>query len=49
LYTVAMGAAEQAARALQAGDLGTATTGLGFDRVGELLAHESQPPAATRT
>jgi 2-methylisocitrate lyase-like PEP mutase family enzyme len=41
LYTVAMGAVERAANALLAGDLSAVTRGLSFDRVGELLAHES--------
>jgi 2-methylisocitrate lyase-like PEP mutase family enzyme len=37
LYAHAMGALEQAAAALVAGDIASATTGIGFDRVGELL------------
>lgn len=41
LYTHAMGALEQAAKALFAGDIASATTGIGFDRMGELLARES--------
>lgn len=40
LYTHAMGALEQAAAALLAGDIASATTGIGFDRVGELLARK---------
>ncbi|WP_377273663.1 isocitrate lyase/phosphoenolpyruvate mutase family protein [Peterkaempfera sp. SMS 1(5)a] len=38
LYTHAAGALEQAARALVAGDLASATTGMSFDRINELLA-----------
>jgi 2-methylisocitrate lyase-like PEP mutase family enzyme len=38
LYVHAMGALEEAAKALVAGDLASAATGLGFERVGELLA-----------
>jgi 2-methylisocitrate lyase-like PEP mutase family enzyme len=38
LYTHAMGALEQATKALIAGDIASATAGMGFDRVGELLA-----------
>ncbi|MEU9405761.1 isocitrate lyase/phosphoenolpyruvate mutase family protein [Streptomyces sp. NPDC048281] len=38
LYTHAMGAAEEAAKALLTGDLASATTGMNFARVGELLA-----------
>ena len=38
LYTNAMGALEQATNALVAGDLASATTGMSFDRVSELLA-----------
>ena len=41
LYTHAMGAIEQAATALLAGDLTSVTTGISFDRVGELVARES--------
>jgi 2-methylisocitrate lyase-like PEP mutase family enzyme len=42
LYTHAMGALEQAAKALRAGDLSSpTTTGISFERVGELLARES--------
>ncbi|MBO0881187.1 MAG: isocitrate lyase/phosphoenolpyruvate mutase family protein [Mycobacterium sp.] len=41
LYTHAMGALEEAAKALLAGDIASATTGIGFDRVSELLTHES--------
>lgn len=33
-----MQALQQVAKALAAGDLTTATTGIGFDRIGELLA-----------
>ncbi|MDX3354376.1 isocitrate lyase/phosphoenolpyruvate mutase family protein [Streptomyces sp. ME01-24h] len=39
LYTHAMGALEQATKALVAGDLASATTGMSFDRINELLAH----------
>ncbi|MGW3691123.1 isocitrate lyase/PEP mutase family protein [Streptomyces sp. NPDC005125] len=39
LYTHAMGALEQATKALLAGDLASATTGMSFARVNELLAH----------
>jgi hypothetical protein len=35
-----MSALEQAATALVAGDIGWAATGIGFDRVGELLARK---------
>lgn len=38
LYTHAMAALDQATKALVAGDLAAAATGLGFDRIGELLA-----------
>ncbi|MGW2689892.1 isocitrate lyase/PEP mutase family protein [Streptomyces sp. NPDC001414] len=38
LYTHAMGAVEEAAKALLAGDLASATTGMNFARVSELLA-----------
>ncbi|MFE2571331.1 isocitrate lyase/PEP mutase family protein [Streptomyces mirabilis] len=38
LYTHAMGAAEEAAKALLAGDLASATTGMNFARINELLA-----------
>ncbi|MFE5039177.1 isocitrate lyase/phosphoenolpyruvate mutase family protein [Streptomyces sp. NPDC056683] len=38
LYTHAMGAAEEATKALLAGDLASATTGMNFARVSELLA-----------
>ncbi|SEF20648.1 2-Methylisocitrate lyase, PEP mutase family [Amycolatopsis pretoriensis] len=38
LYAGAMAALEQAAKALVAGDLATATAGMGFDRIGELIA-----------
>ena len=41
LYTNAMTALEQAARALRAGDIASATAGIGFDRVGELLTRAS--------
>ena len=41
LYTHAMGAIEQATKALLAGDLTSVTTGISFERVGELLARES--------
>ena len=40
LYTHAMSALEQAATALVAGDIASAATGIGFDRVGELLARK---------
>jgi 2-methylisocitrate lyase-like PEP mutase family enzyme len=46
LYTHAMGALQQATRALAAGDLAAATTGIDFDRVSELL-DRARPPAAT--
>ncbi|MEV5781362.1 isocitrate lyase/phosphoenolpyruvate mutase family protein [Streptomyces sp. NPDC052287] len=39
LYTHAMGALEQATKALRAGDLASATTGMSFARVNELLTH----------
>ncbi|WP_326607663.1 isocitrate lyase/phosphoenolpyruvate mutase family protein [Streptomyces sp. NBC_01799] len=39
LYTHAMGALEQATKALLTGDLASATTGMSFARVNELLAH----------
>jgi 2-methylisocitrate lyase-like PEP mutase family enzyme len=39
LYTHAMGALEQATKALVAGDLASATTGMSFGRINELLAH----------
>jgi 2-methylisocitrate lyase-like PEP mutase family enzyme len=38
LYTHAMKALEQATKALVAGDLTAATTGISFERIGELLA-----------
>jgi 2-methylisocitrate lyase-like PEP mutase family enzyme len=38
LYIHAMGALEQATKALVAGDLASATTGISFERIGELLA-----------
>jgi 2-methylisocitrate lyase-like PEP mutase family enzyme len=38
LYTNAMGALEQATKALVAGDLASATTGISFERISELLA-----------
>ena len=41
LFTHAMGAIEQATKALLAGDLTSVTTGISFERVGELLARES--------
>jgi len=41
LYTHAMQALHQATQALVAGDLTTATTGIGFDRIGELLARDT--------
>jgi 2-methylisocitrate lyase-like PEP mutase family enzyme len=37
LYIHAMGAVEEATRALLAGDLPAATTGISFERVGQLL------------
>jgi 2-methylisocitrate lyase-like PEP mutase family enzyme len=40
LYTHAMSALEEAATALVAGDIASAATGIGFDRVGELLARK---------
>jgi 2-methylisocitrate lyase-like PEP mutase family enzyme len=47
LYVHAMGALEQATEALVAGDLASAITGIGFERVGELLARgkKRQDPA----
>jgi 2-methylisocitrate lyase-like PEP mutase family enzyme len=39
LYIHAMGALEEATKALVAGDLASAATGISFERVGELLAH----------
>jgi len=39
LYVHAMGALEGATKALVAGDLASAATGISFERVGELLAH----------
>ncbi|CDR12995.1 isocitrate lyase/phosphoenolpyruvate mutase family protein [Streptomyces iranensis] len=44
LYTHAMGAVEQAAKALVAGDLASATTGISFGRVSELLARGRSRP-----
>jgi 2-methylisocitrate lyase-like PEP mutase family enzyme len=41
LYAHAMGAFEQATKALIAGDLASATTGISFERVDELLTRES--------
>jgi 2-methylisocitrate lyase-like PEP mutase family enzyme len=41
LYTHAMGALEQATQALVTGDLTPATTGISFERIGELLAHDN--------
>ena len=38
LYTHSLGALEEAVKALVAGDLASATTGISFDRIGELLA-----------
>jgi hypothetical protein len=38
LYVHAVGALEQATKALVAGDLASATTGIGFERISELLA-----------
>jgi 2-methylisocitrate lyase-like PEP mutase family enzyme len=38
LYASAMAALEQATKALVAGDLASATAGMGFDRIGELIA-----------
>jgi hypothetical protein len=41
-----MGALEQATKALVAGDLASATTGIGFERISELLArgkNQSKP------
>src|SRR5258708_1434454 len=38
LYANAMGALEHATKALVAGDLAAATTGMSFDRIGALLA-----------
>jgi 2-methylisocitrate lyase-like PEP mutase family enzyme len=42
LYVHAMGALEEATKALVAGDLASAATGLSFERVGELLAHSKK-------
>lgn len=39
LYTHAMGALEQAVKALAVGNLASATTGTSFERINELLAH----------
>lgn len=39
LYTHTMAALEQATKALVAGDLASATTGMSFDRIGELIAN----------
>ncbi|MET7995733.1 isocitrate lyase/phosphoenolpyruvate mutase family protein [Amycolatopsis sp. NPDC005232] len=39
LYVNAMAALEQATKALVAGDLAAATTGMSFDRISELIAH----------
>lgn len=44
LYTHAMGALERAADALLDGDLGSATTGISFDRINELLTHTNPRP-----
>ncbi|WP_413798324.1 isocitrate lyase/PEP mutase family protein [Streptomyces iranensis] len=44
LYTHAMGAVEEAAKALVAGDLASATTGISFGRVSELLARGKSRP-----
>lgn len=41
LYVHAMGALEEATKALVAGDLASAATGLSFERVGELLARSN--------
>jgi 2-methylisocitrate lyase-like PEP mutase family enzyme len=38
LYAHALGALDEATKALVAGDLASATTGIGFDRIAELLA-----------
>jgi 2-methylisocitrate lyase-like PEP mutase family enzyme len=38
LYANAMGALEQATKALVAGDIASATTGISFERISELLA-----------
>jgi 2-methylisocitrate lyase-like PEP mutase family enzyme len=38
LYASAMAALEQSTKALVAGDLASATAGMGFDRIGELIA-----------
>jgi 2-methylisocitrate lyase-like PEP mutase family enzyme len=43
LYRYAMGAIAQATTALLAGDLASATTGISFDRVVELLARQTDP------
>ncbi|MFS4092565.1 isocitrate lyase/PEP mutase family protein [Streptomyces sp. AF1A] len=44
LYTHAMGAVEQATKALLAGDLASATTGMSFERINELLARGKNQP-----
>ena len=41
LYTHAMAALEEAIKSLVTGDLAAATTGISFERISELLAHES--------
>lgn len=41
LYTHAMGALDQAAKELAAGQIAPAVTGISFDRIGELLAHKN--------
>jgi hypothetical protein len=38
LYIQAMGVLDQATKALVAGDLASATTGISFERISELLA-----------
>jgi 2-methylisocitrate lyase-like PEP mutase family enzyme len=43
LYAHAMGALQEATRALLNGDLASATTGLSFERAGELLTRERRP------
>jgi len=45
LYTNAMSALEQAARALENGEIAAATAGMGFDRVAELIGRSRRPAA----
>ncbi|MDX3073966.1 isocitrate lyase/phosphoenolpyruvate mutase family protein [Streptomyces sp. MI02-7b] len=48
LYTHAMQALDQAIKALVAGDLRTATTGISFERISELLARRTAQPQPIR-